>query len=604
MNPVWNSMIFFLNRRCSVGCATCNAGCSPDNREILAAGWIGDFFSRGYPAITKPFSVWTGGEPFLSPNALTAGLQLCRKHNIHAEILTSGAWHRNRPDLLAWCAHAGPFTLRISLDAEHQQHVPLDDIEILIDHALALNIPVCFTLRDIPGHQGMTPEEFLDHLREQFPDWTAANIGNSRWIHRIPTIRTKLHPGSIPRTSTRKNRPDPNPEPCRLGFRDLVIGPDGLIYPCCGLFAIPGHRALALGDPLRSGGIIRTGTGNLSPILHKLKTKGPAYLLAQIDPESTRSGYLTENSQCTLCQILLRHPRMQSILSATGRSAAFYHSKPAAGAQPALTSGSRTALTVILPCAGSGERLGLTGPKELFQTASGYPLIRYSLEHIRTAIEASQPIRIAVVIRSGKESVAEYVSRFFPEQEHRICYFNEKYEEWPGSVFSAREVFSGRNLVLLPDSILSLSPTDPFRDPAGTPLCRLVENALHNRPVVFGVIPCRDPDRLRYLGALHFTREMKISAFQDKPRQGYDRFNGFWGCYAFRKSAGEVLYRFLLNSVRQVHSPVCTQPFHPASGILLNDYYDLGTWPSIKWFRNSSLYHQIHFSGDPEAAAG
>jgi hypothetical protein len=32
--------------------------------------------------------------------------------------------------------------------------------------------------------------------------------------------------------------------------RDLVIGEDGLVYPCCGFFSMKDHRKMAVGDPI------------------------------------------------------------------------------------------------------------------------------------------------------------------------------------------------------------------------------------------------------------------------------------------------------------------------------------------------------------------
>ena len=40
-------------------------------------------------------------------------------------------------------------------------------------------------------------------------------------------------------------------------------------------------------------------------------------------------------------------------------------------------------VTIILPCAGEGKRLGAKGPKELFEIYPGKKLIDYSLEHIK-----------------------------------------------------------------------------------------------------------------------------------------------------------------------------------------------------------------------------
>ena len=43
-------------------------------------------------------------------------------------------------------------------------------------------------------------------------------------------------------------------------------------------------------------------------------------------------------------------------------------------------------MTVILPAAGSGQRLGLDYPKELFEIVPGKKLVDFSLDHIQAAM--------------------------------------------------------------------------------------------------------------------------------------------------------------------------------------------------------------------------
>ncbi|MCI0471557.1 MAG: hypothetical protein L0Y73_07870 [Candidatus Aminicenantes bacterium] len=252
---------------------------------------------------------------------------------------------------------------------------------------------------------------------------------------------------------------------------------------------------------------------------------------------------------------------------------------------------SAPALSVILPCAGSGRRLGLVRPKELFEIFPGLCLIDFSLAHIRAALAnpVNTVIRIAVVIRPWKSEVVDYVRRRFPGVTVDAVLFDDAYEEWPGSVYSAREIFSIHNLVLLPDSVLNVSKGTGENlpvcyDALGTSLVESISKALLEHKAVFGVIKCRDRRVLKKLGALRMEEGM-VTAFQDKPRQLVEQYNGFWGCYAFQREAGGDLYNFLVNSVR--HQPVSLQeqPFYPPGIVLLDSYTDLGTWPVIRKFR-------------------
>jgi hypothetical protein len=247
-------------------------------------------------------------------------------------------------------------------------------------------------------------------------------------------------------------------------------------------------------------------------------------------------------------------------------------------------------LTIILPCAGDGRRLGLNTPKELFEIVPGTRLIDFSLKHILAAPQ-KEKIIIAVVIRPWKTALKEYVSEQLPGILVETVIFNDNYKEWPGSVFSAEHLFSKNNLVLLPDSFLSLSAHSNLRNPAFTdsndrPLVELVSNALRRYKVVFGCIKCTDIKVMETLGAVKMENGI-VTAFQDKPRPNElpGQFNGYWGCYAFEKEMGKPLYDFLIHSV--LHQPLSfkAQPFYPPGIIPIGEYYDLGTWENIERFK-------------------
>ncbi|HLP62663.1 MAG TPA: hypothetical protein VK186_27735, partial [Candidatus Deferrimicrobium sp.] len=243
-------------------------------------------------------------------------------------------------------------------------------------------------------------------------------------------------------------------------------------------------------------------------------------------------------------------------------------------------------MTVILPCAGEGNRLGLKTPKELFEILPGKRLIDFSLEHIlawdREREKGILRLQIAVVIRSWKKEVAEYVAVKLPGIRVETVLFDDNYTEWPGSVYSAAAFFSPYNLVLLPDSYLCLRDCGSYSPDIcfnvdGKTLVELTRDALDKYKVIFGAVPCTDPNMLKHLGAMK-VEQGKVTAFQDKPLQNSAHFNSFWGCYGFRIEYGKELYDFLIRSVH--HQPVSLeeQSFYPPGSIPLYSYLDLGTW--------------------------
>lgn len=245
-------------------------------------------------------------------------------------------------------------------------------------------------------------------------------------------------------------------------------------------------------------------------------------------------------------------------------------------------------LTIILPSAGLGERLGVNKPKELLEIYKGLPLIQFALQHMLVSLgKECLPLKVAVVIRKGKELVVDYVRGVLP-QEVEVCavYADPRWEEWPGSIYSAREQYSELNLVLLPDSFISLSETDWQRTRDKQTLLDLAVSGLERSQVVFGTLACDDKETLSQLGAVRRDAGGEITAFQDKPSDPTG-FNAFWGCFAFRSEVSETLYRFLSESVRHANPDYSAQSFFPAQSFSLADYADLGTWDAIEAFRAS-----------------
>jgi MoaA/NifB/PqqE/SkfB family radical SAM enzyme len=253
---LYQSLILFLNRRCTVGCAACSAGALPGNMEELTPAWLTGFFKKikQEPPAFSGYITWTGGEPFLSFDSLRRGIELASAAGYRSEILTGGQWFGERPARLEQLKDAGSFCLRISLDAEHQKQAPLSDVVSLIRRADALGMEVNFTLREIPG-RNHSPRQSMEEIKTQLPEFYNRHHRRSRWLHWIPHIPFGSKPGP----------PYPDRTPCRMAFRDLVIGEDGLVYPCCGFFGSPSHHRFALGDPLKeSWETLAAGTGKSS----------------------------------------------------------------------------------------------------------------------------------------------------------------------------------------------------------------------------------------------------------------------------------------------------------------------------------------------------
>ncbi|MCP4215020.1 MAG: hypothetical protein GY765_10200, partial [bacterium] len=207
----------------------------------------------------------------------------------------------DNPEHLKTLSKSGSFSIRISLDAEHQERVPFSLLFSLIEEALALDIEVNFTLRCIPGRKDCIGD-FLDQLSQKQPDYYHANINRSRWLHRIPHM--PINPESPPTPSCASEpAATPGEKPakakwrgrCKIHSKDMVIGEDGLIYPCCGFPGMKNHTALSPGTP--PCGEEFPGNHNwdtieknnaANPISRILREKGPYAICKEmnLDPET------------------------------------------------------------------------------------------------------------------------------------------------------------------------------------------------------------------------------------------------------------------------------------------------------------------------------
>lgn len=306
MTPLWQSVILFLNRFCPVGCPSCSAGCTPPRRtEELSPDWLDLFLEKTRTLSFQGFLVWTGGEPFFSLDSLTAGVRKAAALGYASEILTSGAWYGTHPEWLTRFAGIPRLSLRISLDDEHQRTVPLDTVLSLIRDAVRHETAVNFTLRNVPGGT-LTPRYYERALQENFPDMYRRHRARSRWIHILPTIP----PGDRPWSPLNTPPLQASQKPCPVDFKDIVVGEDGLVYPCCGHFDTPGHERLSAGNALAvSWDVLRERFfGNR--FFTTLRTRGPHGICQDLSVNPESGGHRFFQSPCHMCRVIFRRPEI------------------------------------------------------------------------------------------------------------------------------------------------------------------------------------------------------------------------------------------------------------------------------------------------------
>lgn len=298
------SIILFLNRRCVVSCASCNVNAQPGNKKALSSQWLSSFFNKVEDLKFSGYILWTGGEPFLSFDALKTGIAIATRKGYHSEVLTSASWFGAHPE---WLELPGKdnLSIRVSLDAQHQEKVPLSQVIALIRRAGELGIEINFTLREIPGQQRPV-NRTIEEIKRQLPEFYHYNYHRSRWLHYIPHI--PVSPGGHSSSSNCIDIPGTQKykQPCRMAFRDLVLGEDGLVYPCCGFFVFPFHHHLAVGDSMKESWESLFSRQFTHPLFRLLKEKGPYGICRELNLEPEKWDWPLFQTPCHLCMALFK----------------------------------------------------------------------------------------------------------------------------------------------------------------------------------------------------------------------------------------------------------------------------------------------------------
>jgi hypothetical protein len=178
---------------------------------------------------------------------------------------------------------------------------------------------------------------------------------------------------------------------------------------------------------------------------------------------------------------------------------------------------------------------------------------------------------VTVVLAPEKGELVSYLAKWAGHFHIRYCYFNPAYHEWAGSILSSEPEFGERNVVFLPDSLVESHDDRPaipaFREP------------LDAADVAFAYRPEERPDVLRNLGALH-VEDGRVTAFCDKPAEGFEAYNGFWCAFGFRADVGRPLLEAMTRSIRR--EPVDLGELGAAvRAFEIAGYWDLGVWPNL-----------------------
>ena len=234
-------------------------------------------------------------------------------------------------------------------------------------------------------------------------------------------------------------------------------------------------------------------------------------------------------------------------------------------------------LTVILPAAGKGTRLNLPYPKEILRINKEKALIDNSFDLFSEL--GRDGVEFVVVVNEEKTEIVRYLSKYKSQYNISFTYQNPNELEYTGAIKSAQHLFGDNNIVLLPDTILTL--------PKGINFAHEVYYNLEQNGFAFLFKSETDEKMLTTKGCLQLDAQHRVLAYEDKPSENIARFNGYWCAFAFKKEVFAQCISFMEQSTLKLELPETlieqTKLFR-SKVIEVEDYKDLGTWDQIGKF--------------------
>jgi radical SAM protein with 4Fe4S-binding SPASM domain len=224
-----------LTYRCNAECRHCFFESSPRREETIP-------LKLGIKAIdeaTKLGAEWislTGGEPFLEPVLVSAFIKHASKSGLKTEIVSNGYWATSIQEanrILEHLKDIGLDALNLSIDDFHQEYIQVTSVKNAYWAAQSLGIKLILMTTTTKNNKitAKTIPELLKDDKLQI-------IGGKRIRdpHAL-LIETPVTPTGRGKDITEHDYTLISEVKCSEILRDIGIGPDGSVYPCCGPLA-------------------------------------------------------------------------------------------------------------------------------------------------------------------------------------------------------------------------------------------------------------------------------------------------------------------------------------------------------------------------------
>ena len=288
---------FIITRKCTIACPMCLFKCGPQRQETLSEELALKTLEEINRLKIKCIGI-TGGEPFLEFNLMNDLAKMANYYGMIVILVTNSHWALTKIialEKLGELKKAGITRIQISIDDQHQSHIPLDRVYNAVQAAKELGFEDIKLIGSTIGNS----EKFKFYLL-YLQEFLGLEINEIDLIDG-PRVSHKYYKDpsqkrySISELENAKslNIPVGKPFDC---LKDLMIDINGDVYPCCNNF---------IG---RIGNLYKSNLNEMlintknNKYLQMLNQRGPNGLAAYLD-KNFNTGFYQDKyaSWCELC---------------------------------------------------------------------------------------------------------------------------------------------------------------------------------------------------------------------------------------------------------------------------------------------------------------
>ncbi len=235
-------------------------------------------------------------------------------------------------------------------------------------------------------------------------------------------------------------------------------------------------------------------------------------------------------------------------------------------------------ITFIIPCAGKGSRLGAPWPKELFVIDKNISLIDVYFDHIK---QFKNNCQVVIIISEEKMELVKYLSKYKEDFDIIFCYQKPQFKELGGAIKSAENYLSKKNILLLPDLLLS----DKFIE---LKMQMYIDN-LDRDNIAYLIKEEKNLETLAKLGNVLINDNNIITEVVDKPTIDTIKeknYQHYWCSFGFTDKIKEQFLKEFDDLISKIplNKNNC---LIGGTAVYIDNAIDLGIWTNIhKYFKD------------------